>query len=171
MTAITLEFTPSPDDFAEGLRLFTRHSRQARTFDFLSRLFLITWFMASLMVSAWYFSRGDLFFGAVTLATAVFLATVFFYRFVGLPKKQYEHYVKVQPRTSAVVTDAGIELKTPSAENSAPWSLFTGLAEGERVFLLLVQGGRFFILPKSAFANPADLEAFRALAAEKLPQA
>lgn len=61
-------------------------------------------------------------------------------------------------------TDSGILVSEPAATHTHTWPSFVRFGESANLFLLYVSQFSFHIIPKSAFATPNDLAAFRNLA-------
>jgi hypothetical protein len=72
----------------------------------------------------------------------------------------------VEQPVDVVVDEVGLHFVHGLAEIDAPWEEITRLREKHDYFLVMAPYPRAYILPKRAF-DPAQLEAFRLLAASK----
>jgi xanthosine utilization system XapX-like protein len=73
---------------------------------------------------------------------------------------------QVEQPVDVVVDEVGLHFVHGLAEIDAPWEEITRLREKHDYFLVMAPYPRAYILPKRAF-DPAQLEAFRLLAASK----
>lgn len=73
---------------------------------------------------------------------------------------------QVEKPIDVVVDDAGLHFLQGSVEIDAPWEQTTRLREDRDSFFLMARNPRAYVIPKRAF-DPANLEAFRLLAASK----
>jgi hypothetical protein len=67
------------------------------------------------------------------------------------------------------VSGAGLQVAGAGTDTLLNWGLFKDVIETKSYFLLIFRDRRklFQLIPKRAFASPADKEAFRALAVQK----
>ncbi|HEX8916498.1 MAG TPA: YcxB family protein [Humisphaera sp.] len=66
------------------------------------------------------------------------------------------------------VTEAGLAVRGAAAAGEERWPLYTSYLETRHLFLLYHGPRTFRLVPKRAFASPADVEAFRDLVVDKV---
>ncbi len=93
-------------------------------------------------------------------------------RFLYMPWRARTLYRRQTRRPYTLTFDEiGLNWKSDTGDGSNPWSNFTAWREGRRVFLLYRTRTRFQIVPKQAFGEPEDIDAFRASLDRKISQA
>ena len=65
----------------------------------------------------------------------------------------------------------GIGFKTHSIDSSLKWSFYQGILEDTELFLLVSGRWQYAVLPKRAFADAAEQDAFRTLAQQMIAPA
>ncbi len=61
-----------------------------------------------------------------------------------------------------------IHFVTPSIDSHLQWSIFQRVLEDDQLFLLVSGKWSYSVIPKRAFASPAEVDAFRALVQEMI---
>ena len=61
------------------------------------------------------------------------------------------------------VHEAGMETAAPGVKSQVTWTALDGWREATSLFLLYLNGGRYFVVPKRAFVDLAEIGAFREL--------
>lgn len=96
----------------------------------------------------------------------VMLAFTFIRRF--LHRQAYFDSPKFVEPIVAEFKDDGIDTSSAVGESRLEWSIFESVLEADDYFLPMITKRSFSIVPKRAFASPADEETFRELLAEKV---
>ncbi len=81
-------------------------------------------------------------------------------------RQNKDYYLK--PR-NVIFSDEQIEIQGESIDARYKWDFFSGCVEGCKEFILIYGKMMYFTIPKHVFQNENEVEAFRMLIKEKLP--
>jgi len=76
---------------------------------------------------------------------------------------------KFQDPFELTFTQEGIHFSTPTIDSQIDWTFYHYLLEDKEVFLLVYGKWQYSIIPKCAFADASEQDAFRDLARQKIP--
>ncbi|MBA3768816.1 MAG: YcxB family protein [Acidobacteria bacterium] len=99
--------------------------------------------------------------GAILIA---FLLLLFFI----LPRQRFRNDPRFRDEFFLEFAEDEIRFKTPHIESKYDWSLYTGVLENERFYVLIYGKGMISAIPKRAFTGSAQETAFRDLLRRKL---
>lgn len=83
--------------------------------------------------------------------------------FFGLPRQRYRSDPKFQNDYALEFSDAGILFKTDHIDSQIEWSLYTGVLENDRFYLLVYGRHMMLVIPKRAFPGLHQESRFRDL--------
>jgi hypothetical protein len=86
-------------------------------------------------------------------------------------RKAYTKYPNLQGEQHYEFSEAHIFSRAQYSDGNIGWRLITKYAESATLFAIQLAPRMFFIIPKRAFAEEAQLQAFRDLLARKAPAA
>jgi Ca2+/Na+ antiporter len=98
---------------------------------------------------------------------AVLVAFVLLLFFI-LPRQRFRNDPRFRDEFFLEFTEDEIRFKTAHLESKFDWSLYTGVIENERFYVLIYGKGMISVIPKRAFKGPAQETAFRNLLRRKL---
>ena len=99
-----------------------------------------------------------------------FVFWFFIYRYLrGAPRRSWDAQPQLRLPQCLEQTDRGLRFVDEQSTVDYAWSAFPRYAEGRNLFILLVSQVGFHMVPKRAFADAAQLDAFRALLARHVP--
>ncbi|MFT3936886.1 MAG: YcxB family protein [Chitinophagaceae bacterium] len=85
-----------------------------------------------------------------------------------LPASIYKRAATFQDKFSMRFEEDGVELSNQQGSKAWPWSAFSSFLESPYFFHLYFDARSFFLVPKDAFADVAQLQAVRQLIKEKI---
>jgi hypothetical protein len=85
-----------------------------------------------------------------------------------LPASIYKRAATFQDNFSIRFEEDGIELSNQNGSKAWPWTAFSSFLESPYFFHLYFDSRSFFLVPKEAFADLAQLQAVRQLIKEKI---
>lgn len=163
---IRIDFNYTEKEFIGGNRLFLLGSPKllARIIVSLTLLALV-FLMLTLL---W----ADFPVWAAASVVALMEASLLYNFLVIAPRRYFRGDLRMQERHEMFFTEEGITVKTKRAEARMAWSLYTRVIEGEQFFCLVYGEGilRGTIIPKRAFRDRRDENAFRELLSRHLPK-
>jgi len=162
-SVVNLTFRYLPGEY---LRAVNAHQRLGMRLgpDSAFALVLVAGGVAAIYFGGEYFWPGVV-FAAIGLAYPVLSAVVLL-----LPRFTIAGNAKLRDEYRLTFADDGIVFKTTSIDSRIEWNLYTHAIE-VRDFYLLYYGRRAFtVIPKRAFASAADMQAFDALLAARVPK-
>jgi hypothetical protein len=156
---IELAWSPAQADYHE---VALRSRRRPRRIVFGSALGL----GLLLMVTGVLVRSGFAFGGGVGLWIYVLLLWLLVRRRGG--SGFWKHDFLRSPKEATLSADAGLELRSAESTGTYTWSAFGTWEESEQLFVLRLRRtgrlpGAFILLPKRAFAGPADLDRARGM--------
>jgi hypothetical protein len=158
---INLHVRYTEAEFAAASRLYLWRTPQVRARLALIAMLLV---LAAALLAMLTPTFGPVFlFGCVTLLSALFVS-------IGhlAPRRRF----RADPRHASEFhwqfDDGGIMLTTPQVESKFRWPAFTRALADERFYLLAFGQSQLVVIPRRAFATPAQEAAFRALLRRKL---
>jgi hypothetical protein len=166
-----ITFELSENDYLEALRLHSSHSKQWWWMSLGSAAmlgcaaFLAFGPYASPMAISWtlYLVAAMAWLWMVTLAARFFI----------MPRRLHRMFSQSKmlrtPR-SYMWTDEALITQTSYGTNTIPWSDFLKSDADDKVTLLYTTPRQFLCVPRRAFADPGDAEAFGRLIKEKIGQ-
>ncbi len=157
MTRLELHFIPTPDDFVTTFRDYAYRDR--RTW-----VTLAVWLVATLVI-IYFFLRGT--FGGIFPGGLVFIFPVYFlFRFLNAPNRIGKQVTGNPVYLSEVtwrVYERGLRITNREEEIELPWDEIMGVREITDHYLIFQKSNPriFQFIPKRAFENPEQEEAFR----------
>ena len=85
------------------------------------------------------------------------------------PRQAFRREPKFQDEYLLQFSDDGIQFKTPQIDALIQWSLYSRVIENERFYLLVYGRNMMSVIPKRAFENSQQQDAFEALLRRRLP--
>jgi len=85
-----------------------------------------------------------------------------------LPASIYRRAATFQDNFSIRFEEEGVELSNQNGSKAWPWTAFSSYLESPYFFHLYFDARSFFLVPKDAFVDVAQLQAVRQLIKEKL---
>jgi hypothetical protein len=120
-------------------------------------------FLAAGLATLFLGGRENLWFGVAMCALGLALPATFAIFLFVLPRLMLAGSAKLHDEYQLTFSDAGIHFRTTAIDSRLAWSLYQSATE-VRDFYLLYHGRRqFTVIPKRAFANETDRQAFEAL--------
>lgn len=102
------------------------------------------------------------------------LAVVEWFNLLTLQSLQVRLWFKREPKFRdeycLTFTPDHIHFQTASIDSTLDWSYYGRVLEGKTIFLLFYGKGLYSVIPKRCFGSESDLEAFRTLLKEKIPE-
>jgi hypothetical protein len=120
----------------------------------------------------WAFSAGGVanFWLGVALcgiASALPVLAAIFY-FV-LPRTMIAGYERLRDEYQLTFSNDGVRFRTKGVDSRIDWCFYKSAAVMREFYLLYYSRRQFTVIPKRAFANPADMQALDALLAAHVP--
>lgn len=95
---------------------------------------------------------------------AAFLWSIFF----ALPRQRFRSDPRFRDEFFLEFADDAIIFKTPHIESRFDWSLYTGVLENDRLYVLIYGKGMISAIPKRAFNSEAQETSFRDMLRRRL---
>jgi hypothetical protein len=156
---IKLEFSYTEAEYLSAARLLT--FRDSNT------LFRLILFSVYMMVAASILTGllTDYPWWVAFIATALFLAALYYNALVQGTRKYFRGDPKLRDNYHFIFSDEGISVKTAQFESKLAWSLYTRVMEGPDMYLLVYGKDirMMTVVPKRAFHDSRQENAFREL--------
>ena len=117
-----------------------------------------------------FYFYADHWFGLFLIVLSIFLLLVQLVIPSLVFARLYRRNSRMFGMRTVTVSDTGIVSDHQLGHSESAWSMYEKFRETQKLFLLYQSADLIGILPKRAFANPAELQQFRALIASKLRQ-
>jgi hypothetical protein len=163
---IRIDFNYTEQEYIAGNRLFLLGSPRI-----LTRVLVVSALLA-LVISMASLLWADVPLWAAAAWVALVEAALFYSMLVNAPRRYFRGDRRLHDRHEMFFTEEGITVKSRQAEVRLAWSLYTRVIEGEQFFCLVYGEGirTGTIIPKRAFRDRQDENAFRELLSRHLPK-
>ena len=121
-----------------------------------------------LLLGSVFYVYTDHALGLVLIAFSIFLLLMQWVVPSLVFRRVYRRNSRMFGTRTVTVSDAGIVSDHQLGHVESTWNMYEKFRETPRLFLLYQSTDLIGIVPKRAFANPADLQQFRALIASKV---
>ena len=102
------------------------------------------------------------------LASALFCPAIWGLHYLRTPNIQYKKLERKVGELAITFSANEIRRSTQDFSDELKWSLYCGIWESKDFFFLLMDKQFYHIIPKRAFADKQDMQAFRKMAAANL---
>ena len=121
-----------------------------------------------LLLGSVIYSYSDHVLGLILVAFSIFLLLLQ----LGIPSLVFARIYRRNSRMfglrTVTISDTGIVSDHQLGHTESAWNMYEKFRETQKLFLLYQSTDIIGIVPKRVFANPADLQQFRALIASKV---
>ena len=151
-----LHYELTGDDFAASQRLFFRRLRP------LMFNGLLVYGALFLLLGLWELSRGNIGSALVPLCGG---AWGLFYLPVLVPrsaKGSWKKYRVLHGPTTLMISSDGLEISNPMTRAFVRGEIVERTLEDAKIWMIFISPTSFYLVPKRAFASPAEREQFRA---------
>jgi hypothetical protein len=162
---IALQFNYTEEEYVAATRLYLRRST-----DFIIRLVvcvLYAFFCVGVFRVLDFKLEPEIILLFAFVAFLPFLIA-FLHLFV-VPRQRFRSDPKFRDQYLLQFSDDGIHFRTAQIDALLRWSLYNKVLEDERFYLLVYGKNMISVIPKRAFAGPAQEAAFRQLLGRRLP--
>ena len=160
---ISLRFKYTEEEYIAATRLY-----MTRSMDFAIRLMICTSYaIACIALFVWLEFASEAIILMIVLACFPFLIG-FLHLFV-LPRQRFRSDPKFKDEYFLQFSDDGIQFKTTDIDALLQWSLYNKVLENERFYLLVYGKHMISVIPKRAFADAKQEEAFSEMLRRNLP--
>ena len=80
----------------------------------------------------------------------------------------YKLNPKFRDRFEVIFTQEGIHFSTPAIDSQIMWTYYHNILEDEQIFLLVYGKWQYSVIPKRAFADASEQDAFRNLVSQMI---
>jgi hypothetical protein len=165
-----IAFTLTEDDLFEAIRARWRKEQRRKAGRAL--VLFVIFQLVVVLLGIGTIQRGNIFGGVVviTLFPVSFLLLLWFQsrKRRSFAKKQFSSNPSMQSPSEIVSNEEGISGKDSLTGWVHRWEAFVSYLESDNLLLLFVSDVSSHILPKRAFADEAELQAFRELLASRI---
>jgi hypothetical protein len=124
--------------------------------------------LIGLLMGAAFYVYTDHVVGMILIAFSIFLLLMQFVVPSLVFRRTYRRNLRMFGMRTINISDTGIVSDHQLGHSESAWNMYEKFRETQKLFLLYQSTDLIGILPKRAFANPADLQQFRALIASKI---
>jgi hypothetical protein len=124
--------------------------------------------LIGLLLGSAFYVYTDHALGLVLIAFAIFLLLMQFVVPSLVFRRVYRRNSRMFGMRTVTISDTGIVADHQLGHLESAWNMYEKFRETQKLFLLYQSTDLIGIVPKRAFANPADLQQFRALIASKI---
>jgi hypothetical protein len=158
-----LEYEITPADHVESLKIRYRSSVRRIVLSFMGVVLLLLG-----ILTYPYFDHG---LSAVEIGLSIWilLVQIFIPRIVHW--MIYYRNRRIFGVRKVAFDEAGVVADSPQGHISTPWTNYLRFRETKRMFVLYLSADVIGTVPKRAFKDAAELDAFRGLVAARLPRA
>lgn len=121
-----------------------------------------------LLMGAAFYVYTDHVVGMILIAFSIFLLLMQFVVPSLVFRRTYRRNLRMFGMRTINISDGGIIADHQLGHSESAWNMYEKFRETQKLFLLYQSTDLIGILPKRAFANPADLQQFRTLIASKI---
>ena len=118
----------------------------------------ITIFIVFTLAVYEYFQFGWDFFSISLMLVTILFTSILLASFLLLPKIYFSKHNSYKSEYEIEISEDNLKWKTNKAEAKLKWDYFIGYVETENLLLLYYRKKCFYILPKIAFNDEADLK-------------
>jgi len=158
MGTINLTFKYTQYEYVRAEQQYLIANRTIRKYDPIIAIIFLLFSTCYLFLSA--SSTFSIVFLAITLI--VFMLGCFLYFYV--PVLKFKQTSKYHEEYTLKFSRESIEFKTPSIDSVLKWNVYSELWESSDFYFLIQAPRMYTLIPKRAFANPADKQAFEEIA-------
>ena len=158
---VNLHFKYTQEEWVAASRLYVL--RQPKMLLRLGVGFLLFSFAISLLAALNDAILPFIFLSIITVLIA-FAWSIFF----ALPRQRFRNDPRFRDEFFLEFAEDGIRFKTPHLESKYDWSLYTGVIENERFYVLIYGKDMITAIPKRAFNAPAQETLFRDMLRRKI---
>lgn len=159
---VTLEFTYTRAEFLQAARQYLFASRAISVRNLVLVGALLVFAVLYLIFGG--FNTGSLVLLILAAVCCGLMALLYFY----MPLRSYNGARKYREGYHLAFSDEGIHFKTASINSELAWSTYSEVWENAAFFYLTTGPQAYTIIPKRAFADEGQLEAFRRLAGARI---
>jgi hypothetical protein len=116
-----------------------------------------------LLLGSVFYVYSDHSLGLILVAFSIFLLLMQLVIPSLVFRRAYQRNGRMVSMRTVTISDTGIVSDHPLGHSESAWGMYEKFRETEKSFLLYQTTDVIGILPKRAFANPADIQQFRAL--------
>ena len=161
MKTVELKFQYTEDEYVKAARQYLFASRT------ITKTKIVT-LILFLMFSVYYFFSSFSVLGGIALGVTLFAlilgCTLYFY----IPIYRFKQTTKYHEEYQLIFSNDGIKFKTPTINSDLKWDIYSQIWENSIFYFLIQAPNVYTTIPKRAFANPSDKQAFEEMVLSNL---